>query len=62
MRKLTVMMMVMNMTKRDSPNCLRKEKQRRIEKEENVNGKKASLMILLINNSGKLLLAIISYY
>ena len=62
MRKLTVMMMVMNMTKRDSPNCLGKEKQRRIEKEENVNGKKASLMILLINNSGKLLLAIISYY
>ena len=48
MRKLTVMVMVMNMTNRDSPNCLRKEKQRRIEKEENINGKKASLMILLI--------------
>ena len=48
MRKLTRMVMVMNMTKRDSSNCLRKEKQRRIEKEENVNGKKASLMILTI--------------
>ena len=36
MRKLTVIVMVMNMTKKDSPNCLRKEK------EENVNGKKAS--------------------
>ena len=46
MRKLSVMVMVMNVTKRDSPNCLRKEKQRRIEKEENVNGKKALLMIL----------------
>ena len=45
MRKLSVMVMVMNVTKRDSPNCLRKEKQR-IEKEENVNGKKALLMIL----------------
>ena len=48
MGKLTVMVMVMNMTKRDSPNCLRKEMQRRIEKEENFNGKKASLMILSI--------------
>ena len=47
MRKLTVMVMVMNMTKRDSPNCLRKEKERRIEKEDgNINGKKALLMIL----------------
>ena len=46
--KLTVMVMVMNMTKRDSPNCLKKEKRRRIEKEENVNGKKASLLVLLI--------------
>ena len=47
MGKLTVMVMVMNMTKRDSPYCLRKKMQRRIEKEENVNGKKVSLMILL---------------
>ena len=47
MRKLTVMVMVINMTKRDSPNCLRKEKERRIEKEDgNINGKKALLMIL----------------
>ena len=37
MGKLTVMAMVMNMTKRDFPNCLRKDMQRRIEKEENVN-------------------------
>ena len=29
-----MMVMVMNMTKRDSPNCLRKEMQGRIEKEE----------------------------
>ena len=50
MGKLTVMVIVMNMTKRESLNCLRKEMQRRIEKEkeENVNGKKASLMILSI--------------
>ena len=48
MGKLTVMVMVMNITKRDSPNCLRKKMQRRIEKEENVNEKKASLMTLLI--------------
>ena len=48
MGKLTVMVMVMNMTKRDCPNCLRKKMQRRIEKEENVNEKKASLMTLLI--------------
>ena len=48
MRKLTVMVMVMNMTKRDSPNCLRRGKQRRIEKEENVSEKKASLMNLSI--------------
>ena len=41
MRKLTVMAMVMNMTKRDYRNFLRKEKKRRMEKEENVNGKKA---------------------
>ena len=52
MKKLTVMVMVINMTKRDFPNCLRKEKQRRIEKEENVNGKKASLKTCRYN-SGK---------
>ena len=43
-----MMLMVMNIMKRDSTNCLRKEMQRRIEKEENVNGNKASLMILSI--------------
>ena len=48
MGKLTVMVIVMNMTKRESLNCFRKEMQRRIEKEEHVNGKKASLMILSI--------------
>ena len=48
MGKLTVMVMVMNITKTDSPNCLRQKMQRRIEKEENVNGKKALFMILSI--------------
>ena len=48
MRKLTVMMVVMNATKRNSSNCLRKGKHRTIGKEENFNGKKALLMILLI--------------
>ena len=37
MWKFTVMVMVMNMTKGDSPNYLVKETQRRIENEENVN-------------------------
>ena len=37
MRKFTVMVMVMNTTRRDSPNYLVKETQRRIENEENVN-------------------------
>ena len=48
MRKLTVMVMVINTTKRNSSNCLRKGKHRRIGKEENFNEKKALLMILLI--------------